>query len=95
MSFKNLNLPPRISGNFLDDPVERGQVGLRWYQLFEQIGDNFSNNFDNSGNLILQRYATVDRPDNPITDLVIIDQTLNLPIWFDGTNWRNFAGVIV
>lgn len=95
MTYKQLSIPPRIGGNFLDEPMDRGQVGLRWYQLFEQTADNFANFLDNKGNLYLQRYPTADRPSNPITDLVVVDSTLNLPIWFDGTNWRNFAGVIV
>lgn len=93
--FKSLSIPPRIGGNFLDEPIERKQVSLQYYKMFEQIGDNFSAVFDNNGNLILQRYATTDRPTNPTLDLVVIDSTLGLPIWFDGTNWKNFAGVIV
>lgn len=93
--YKKLTIPPRVGGNFLDEPIERGQVGLRWYQLFEQTGDNFDSFLDNNGNIYLQRYATIDRPQNPVTDLVVVDSSLGLPIWFDGTNWRNFAGNVV
>ena len=48
--------------------------------------------------LPFNRYTTANRP--PVTDMLqIIDTDLNggagLPIWSDGTNWRDFSGVIV
>lgn len=93
--YKTLTIPPRVGGNFLDEPIERRQVSLQYYKMFEQINDNFTNSFDNNGNLILQDYATTERPTNPTNYLTVIDTTLGLPIWFDGTNWKDFAGNIV
>lgn len=95
MSYAQVNIPPRIGGNFLDAPTERGQVSVHFYKMFEQIQNNFNNAFDSNGNNILQSAKTQDRPLNPIKYLTIVDLTLNLPIWFDGTEWRDYMGTIV
>lgn len=93
MAFKNnLNPPTRFNGNFLDEPIEKGQVSLRWYQFLEQLADNFTATFNANGNVVLD---VSGRPINPEIGVVIIDSALNIPIWFDGTDWRNFAGTIV
>lgn len=92
MTYKILSIPPRIGGNFLDQPIEKGQVSLQFYKMFEQISDNFSNNFDLNGNLILTEGI---RPNNPIKNVTIIDNVLGIPIFFDGTNWKNYLGTVV
>jgi len=93
--FKLVSLPLRTRGHFLDEPVERGQVSFEWFKIFEQIANNFADRFDSSGNIILNRYATASRPTQPVDDVVIIDSDLGLPIWFDGSDWRDFAGNVV
>lgn len=35
------------------------------------------------------------RPEKPATGDQYFDTTIGLPVWFDGTNWINAAGVTV
>jgi hypothetical protein len=38
--------------------------------------------------------STADRPVNPLVGFMYFDQTLNKPVWWDGTNWRTASNVI-
>ncbi len=39
--------------------------------------------------------ATVDRPADPRVGLYYFDTDLNVPVWFNGTNWTNANGVVL
>ena len=86
--------PPKAP-NLLIAPIEYRQTyqdqlnnALRLY--FNQI-DNFAQNLS-----IPRSGTTANRP----TELLQVgqfyfDTTINLPIWYDGTNWINAAGTVV
>jgi hypothetical protein len=39
--------------------------------------------------------TTAERPGSPVLAQMFFDTTLGIPIWYNGTNWINAAGVIV
>lgn len=39
--------------------------------------------------------TTANRPTAPVKNQFYLDETLGKPIWFDGTNWIDAAGVTV
>lgn len=45
--------------------------------------------------LNLSKHTTATRPTSPQEGAVVYDSTLKLPIFFDGTTWKNFSGVAV
>lgn len=49
------------------------------------------------GGFKLAAYTTAGRPSASTLGIGsnIFDSTLNKPIWSDGTNWRDAAGVVV
>ena len=92
---KNQVLRPSKAPNLLIAPVAYSQLyqdqlnnALRLY--FNQV-DSVTQNI-----LIPTSGATADRPTQDLqVGQFYFDTDLNLPIWYDGTNWIDAAGTVV
>lgn len=92
---RNTPLRPPKAPNLLVAPVAYAQLyqdqlnnALRLY--FNQV-DNFSQAL-----YIPASGTTVNRPTERVqVGQFYFDTTLNLPIWYDGTNWIDAAGTVV
>lgn len=49
----------------------------------------------NGGSFVLASGVTASRPVTPSLGRLFLDTTINLPIWYDGSNWKDFAGNVV
>lgn len=94
MAYKKITFPQRIRGNFLDAPIERGQINLEYYKAFEQVTLNFNDLFSERGNLKLKGYTTSERPSTPDNYELIYEADEGAVFVYNGADWVNVASVV-
>ena len=50
---------------------------------------------DPLANATLTSYSDLSTVPSPYVGMMVLSTSDNLPVWYDGTNWKDFAGNIV
>jgi hypothetical protein len=80
---------PRVVGQLPDLYTGSGNTANKWRWMGTGV------RVPNTNTIGTGTGATASRPASQAAGCMWFDTTLNKPIWFDGTNWRDAAGTIV